>query len=596
MFAPLFQRVLLLSLAGSLLSLFWLALRPLTRKLFSPGWQYYIWLTVLLVWVLPVSFSLTQQMPDLLPAEQTLPLASAPQEAMQAGTDVKPTPLLERPPVRSIHLPQNLLFYAGLVWICGAVWILCYRLMRYLLFLRAIRKHAGEERFFPGIPKRLKVRQTNMLDAPLLIGLLHPVLYVPAVTLSQQEWQYIFLHELTHYKRRDLLYKWAAMLIVSVHWFNPLAYIVAKQIDLECEVSCDFAVTSNLSNLEKNEYMTMILDLLHAAKSQPRALTTQMTSSKIILKRRFTMIKIKKAPSRLMSALSVAVALVLLSTSVLASGVLSGLTEKHYTVTLISKGEVIELAGKPLIENGEVYLPLRETFEKVGFLEDTESYMNWDNGRVEFCLVANDNGTILRSVWAVEIGRNALILNAFDDTPPETTKSFANAPILRENLTYIPYSYFLYLINAATTEERPVGYIVYDKDGTVIQSVSQAGGVEGPKTISISGTPPEVVSQFFHLFEQSDFESMKQYCTQACISRFSGDGFVFGMTKAALTDLQIDPLEYTKSSNDFVVFVSVDMTPHEFSVFSPGQTATSFYLILQRQPDGRYLIDEFATG
>lgn len=68
------------------------------------------------------------------------------------------------------------------------------------------------------------------------------------------------------------------------------------------------------------------------------------------------------------------------------------------------------------------------------------------------------------------------------------------------------------------------------------------------------------------------------------------------MTTASIQAMEIDPLEYAKSSNDFNVFVTVNMTPHEQSVFDPSQTSTSFYVILQRQPDGRYLIDEFATG
>lgn len=594
MITALFQRVLLLSLAGGLLSLFLLTLRPVTRKLFSPNWQYYIWLAVLFVLVLPVSFSLPHPEPEMLTAGQMPPQPL--QEATLPETNTETTPLPDRLPIRSLPLPQDLPFYAGLVWICGIAWLLCWRLLRYLLFIRTLRKQAVGERFFPGTPKRLKIRQTDMLDAPLLVGLLHPVLYLPSIPLSEKEWQYILLHELTHYKRRDLLYKWAAMLVASVHWFNPLVHIAAKQIDLECEVSCDFLVTNHLSKQGKKEYMNLILNMLDAVTCRPRALTTQMASSKHLLKRRFTMIQTKKAPTPLVSFLSVAIAVVLLSTSVLASGVLSGLAEERYTVALVSKGEVMALTGKPLIENGEVYVPLRETFEKLGFLSSAESYMDWSNGRIQFCLVANDRGTTFRSVWAVEIGRNALILNAFDDTPPETTASFANAPILRENLAYIPYSYFLYLIHAATTEEWPVGYIVCDKDGTVIEAVSQAGGVAGPEKISIASVPSEAVSQFFRRFEQSDFDGMKPYCTQACVSRFFGDGFVFGMTKAALTDLQIDRQEYTKSSNDFVVHVSVDMTPHESSVFSPCQTATSFYLILQRQPDGQYLIDEFATG
>lgn len=52
------QHILLLSAAGSALALVLLCIKPLTKRLFSPKWQYYVWLTVLIVMVLPVKLSL----------------------------------------------------------------------------------------------------------------------------------------------------------------------------------------------------------------------------------------------------------------------------------------------------------------------------------------------------------------------------------------------------------------------------------------------------------------------------------------------------------------------------------------------------------
>lgn len=115
---------------------------------------------------------------------------------------------------------------------------------------------------------------------------------------------------------------------------------------------------------------------------------------------------------------------------------------------------------------------------------------------------------------------------------------------------------------------------------------------EGDTTDTIRDT----VSAFFSAFEQSNFEEMKQYCTPDCVDGFFGDGYVFGMQRAKLTNLTIDPTEYAKSSNDFIVQVDVEMQSAPGSVYAEGQTQTSFYLILLRQEDGSYRINEFATG
>lgn len=111
-------------------------------------------------------------------------------------------------------------------------------------------------------------------------------------------------------------------------------------------------------------------------------------------------------------------------------------------------------------------------------------------------------------------------------------------------------------------------------------------------------SPVSTAGLFFNAFSSSDFEKMKIYCTQSCIDDFFGDGYVFGMKQAEVTDMdmQISDAEYAKPSNDFNIYVTVNMTPHEDSVFDSAQTSTSFYICLLRQPDGRYLINEFATG
>ena len=72
----------------------------------------------------------------------------------------------------------------------------------------------------------------------------------------------VFLHELTHYKRKDLMIKWFSIFVNAVHWFNPLAYLLCANISESCEVSCDMAVTKNMSDIEQKIYMKTILDLV----------------------------------------------------------------------------------------------------------------------------------------------------------------------------------------------------------------------------------------------------------------------------------------------------------------------------------------------
>ena len=68
------------------------------------------------------------------------------------------------------------------------------------------------------------------------------------------------------------------------------------------------------------------------------------------------MIKNKKTTSRFMSVISTVIAVVMLSATVFASGVLSDLTTDDYTIEILNNGEKIELTNKPFIENKIIFV------------------------------------------------------------------------------------------------------------------------------------------------------------------------------------------------------------------------------------------------
>lgn len=478
--AEIMKSILLMSAAGSVFAFILLLLKPVTKRIFSPRWQYYIWLAVLLAMILPIKLPLPAKPVQITPIENT---SAQTQQIAPVQTQAEPAQpealeeIVQRPTLRIPVIPNGIVRLFGFLWPATAVPLFGYRMTKYMIFLRTIKKYSVSKCGLENIPKSLTVRKTELLDAPLIVGLMKPVLYLPQTEIKEDELNYILLHELTHYRRHDLLYKWFAMLVSIIHWFNPFVYIVLRQIDEECEVSCDYEVCKNLTEPQKKDYMAMILGFVQTSIQKKRPLTTQMASNKKILKRRFMMMKKKNTTGKFVSALSVVLALAMLSTTVFASGVLSWLTEDPYTVEITNNGEVIELVNKPFIENGEVYVPLREALERFGLMDDDRCYMIWDNGRVEFCISSHKpsspqtlgyGDTKFISVWAVEIGRNELIYNAFDRESPESTEGFINAPVLRENVTYIPYSCFEFILYAAGLSDRNIDYSIYDINGKEI--------------------------------------------------------------------------------------------------------------------------------
>ena len=270
--------------------------------------------------------------------------------------------------------------------------------------------------------------------------------------------------------------------------------------------------------------------------------------------------KTKKTTGKFVSVLSVILALTMLSTTVFASGVLSGLTEDNYIIEITNNGEVIELVNKPFIENGEVYVPLRETFEKVGVMEHPDSKIEWNNGKIELTVAYYDNSTYATQAheqpihgqeidsisliysYALEIGKpsladtNIMMLNAEGQNVPNE-QAMSNAPVLRSGNTYIPYSYINYLLK---NKNWNIGYAVYNKDGNPVDSSNGTTVI----TSQYENTTPEyTVNQFFKNVELGQKDQAQQYCADWLESYH--DYSEFFQPQKIISDIKID---YTKNS------------------------------------------------
>lgn len=347
-----FQTFLVLSVAGGFLAGILLALKKWTGKQFSPTWQYVLWVGVLLVMVVPVSVkvpALVQPMQEKqvvqtvpLPAEQTVTEQPAPVDTVEApaGEILPFTEETALPPVPWWDV-------LAVLWVLGALGSLGYRLTGYFRFGRYIRR-TGKPMELAGVPKRLRVCKTSAAVSPMVMGMIRPVLILPETALTESRLPYVLRHELVHYRRGDIFWRWLAVLATSIHWFNPMVYVAAAQMQEACEISCDWCVVRSMEQAKRDDYMRVILELLAEAMAKKQILTTQMASEKKQLQRRFTMIRNQKTVGMKKLLLSVCV-----GTALLGAAWLTGCTLRETYVTKEQKVETADEIGG-LAEEGSL--------------------------------------------------------------------------------------------------------------------------------------------------------------------------------------------------------------------------------------------------
>ena len=77
----------------------------------------------------------------------------------------------------------------------------------------------------------IKIEYNLAIAEPFIKGLRHPVIYLPEKECNEKELEFILMHEYLHWKRKDLWKKFIINIIGMIFWWNPLAYLLCKDLE-----------------------------------------------------------------------------------------------------------------------------------------------------------------------------------------------------------------------------------------------------------------------------------------------------------------------------------------------------------------------------
>ena len=142
--------------------------------------------------------------------------------------------------------------------------------------------------------RRISIRQSGRFSAPLTYGVLHPVILMPTSTKweNTDSLEYVLAHEYVHIRRFDSIRKLVLIVVLCVHWFNPLVWVMYILANRDIELSCDEAVVRFFGENTKAAYARALISM-----EETRSGLTPLCSSfsKNAIEERITAImKIKK--------------------------------------------------------------------------------------------------------------------------------------------------------------------------------------------------------------------------------------------------------------------------------------------------------------
>lgn len=225
-----------------------LLLRGPVRKAFGAQIAYALWLLPVLRLLLPP-----------LPAAGWQAAAVAP---MQRATE-QVTVLFVAPFAESAAPTLPLLGPAlAALWIAGAVAFAGWHTLAHHRFCRRLLDRASAHDTADGI----HIIETEAASGPLAFGIWRRYVAFPrdfAERYEPEERDLALAHELGHHARGDLIANWVALVVLALHWFNPIAWRAFRAFRADQEIANDARVLAGMNPMRRHSYACAILKAAH---------------------------------------------------------------------------------------------------------------------------------------------------------------------------------------------------------------------------------------------------------------------------------------------------------------------------------------------
>lgn len=342
-------------LSSSLMALILVFLIVIAKNIFKnklgAKWHYLIWFVLIFRLILPWApesslsvfniFSFEKQTAIIQTASQkenniqvkiiTPAAANMPSVVYDTQADTTIVKVEQEPSsqnnVKDFTINFTVLYW---IWLGMAAVIGLYILLNCILFELKIKKYNSivsreifnvflECKYKLNISANISLIETPCVKSPTLVGFINPRLLLPVNVLNTvplEQLNYVFLHELVHFKRRDIAVNLLTSIILTFHWFNPVIWYAFNKMREDQEMACDALALSYINQTELKEYALTLIRLLESI-SRRTALpnTAGIGGTKFHIMKRLKMIKSYKKHSLRWSIIGFALVIILSMTS-----------------------------------------------------------------------------------------------------------------------------------------------------------------------------------------------------------------------------------------------------------------------------------------
>ena len=192
---------------------------------------------------------------------------------------------------------SNWILVIGVCWLLLVIGFSIYEIIKYQWLTRKLKRIAETRTcFLPGIGD-VEYRISPLVPEPYTIGFFRPFIVAPKDLEDSRLSEMILRHEYSHLRCHDSAVKLVCLLVICLHFFNPLALLTLLLYTGFSENLADEAATTGSSLEERKAYATALVNLSAKDRQVPVVWKNNLLGERYTIKRRveFIMIRNRKA-------------------------------------------------------------------------------------------------------------------------------------------------------------------------------------------------------------------------------------------------------------------------------------------------------------
>lgn len=196
-----------------------------------------------LLWALPLARLFMPTLTLKAPAPELVDASVAGAVPGLLTTDIAGSAVAEQVAM-STFASIDWMMIAMVVWLGGAGMLFISKLAAYFQF----REDIVSDGRLVGRHGRIKILETAAVGGPLAFGLFEKYIAVPTNFFrdyAPRERELALEHEIAHHESGDLAANFIGLLVLSLHWFNPVAWYAWIAFRQDQETACDARILQN---------------------------------------------------------------------------------------------------------------------------------------------------------------------------------------------------------------------------------------------------------------------------------------------------------------------------------------------------------------